>query len=141
MGDESIGVDKALIKMPVWLRAGRGEYWGCIDVSAECRMDYEEEYEELELVEVCEDCERLQQQINERTMRLRETGFGSELQQKRAKSLLDAAVQEQLRHQQEHDLEEELPEDCWFAEALRFAAARACGSCIVRCIRMKDLSG
>jgi NMD protein affecting ribosome stability and mRNA decay len=75
-------------------------------------MDYEEEYEELELVKVCDDCDRLQQQVYERTMQLRETEFGSELQQKRAKSLLDAAVQEQLRHQQEHDLEEELPEDC-----------------------------
>jgi NMD protein affecting ribosome stability and mRNA decay len=76
------------------------------------RMDYEEEYEELELLEVCEDCDRLQQQVYERTMRLRETEFNSELQQKRAKSLLDAAVQEQLRHQREHGLEEELPEDC-----------------------------
>jgi NMD protein affecting ribosome stability and mRNA decay len=81
--------------------------WG-----AECRMDYEKEYEELELVEACEDCERLQQQVYERTMQLRETELGSEIQQKRAKSLLDAAVQEQLRHQREHDLEEELPEDC-----------------------------
>jgi hypothetical protein len=45
-------------------------------------------------------------------MRLREIESGSELQQKRAKSLLDAAVQEQLRHQREHDLKEELPEDC-----------------------------
>ncbi len=76
------------------------------------RMDNEEEYEELELVEVCEDCDRLQQQVYERTMRLRETEFDSELQQKRAKSLLDVAVQEQLRHQREHSLEEELPEDC-----------------------------
>jgi hypothetical protein len=75
-------------------------------------MDYEEEYEELELVKVCEDCDRLQQQVYERTMRLRETEFGSELQQKNAKCLLDLAVQEQLRHQREHDLEEELPEDC-----------------------------
>ena len=75
-------------------------------------MDYEEEYEELELVKVCEDCGRLQQQVYERTMRLRETESGSELLQKRAKSLLEAAVQEQLRHQREHDLEEELPEDC-----------------------------
>ncbi|HEY1525743.1 MAG TPA: hypothetical protein VGH51_05850 [Candidatus Angelobacter sp.] len=75
-------------------------------------MDYEEEYEELELVKVCEDCDRLQQQVYELTMRLRETESGSELQQKRAKSLLDAAVQEQLKHQREHDLEEELPEDC-----------------------------
>jgi NMD protein affecting ribosome stability and mRNA decay len=75
-------------------------------------MDYEEEYKELELVEVCEDCDRLQQQVYERTMRLRETEFGSELEQKRVKSLFDAAVQEQLRHQREHDLEEELPEDC-----------------------------
>jgi NMD protein affecting ribosome stability and mRNA decay len=75
-------------------------------------MDYEEEYEELELVEVCEDCDRLQRQVYERTMRLRETQFDSELQHKRAKSLLDAAVQEQLRHQREHGLEEELPEDC-----------------------------
>jgi len=75
-------------------------------------MDYEEEYEELELVKVCEDCGRLQQQVYERIMRLRETESGSELQQERAKSLLDAAVQEQLRHQQEHDLKEELPEDC-----------------------------
>jgi hypothetical protein len=75
-------------------------------------MDYEEEYEELELVKVCEDCDRLQQQVYERTMRSREAESGSELQQKRAKSLLDAAVQEQLRHQREHDLEEELPEDC-----------------------------
>lgn len=75
-------------------------------------MDYEEEYEELELVKICEDCDRLQQQVYERTMRLRETESGSELQQKRAKSLLDAAVQEQLKHQREHDLEEELPEDC-----------------------------
>lgn len=75
-------------------------------------MDYEEEYEELELVKVCDDCDRLQQQVYERTMRLRETALGSELQQKSAKSLLDAAVQEQLRHQREHDLEEELPEDC-----------------------------
>jgi NMD protein affecting ribosome stability and mRNA decay len=75
-------------------------------------MDYEEEYEERELVEVCDDCDRLQQQVYERTMRLRETEFGSELQQERAKNLLDAAVQEQLRHQREHDLEEELREDC-----------------------------
>ncbi len=75
-------------------------------------MDYEEEYEELELVKVCEDCDRLQQQVYERTMRLRGAALGSELQQKSAKSLLDAAVQEQLRHQREHDLEEELPEDC-----------------------------
>ena len=75
-------------------------------------MDYEEEYEELDLVEVCEDCDRLKQQVYERTMRLRETEFSSELEQKRAKSLLDAAVQEQLRHQREHDVEEELPEDC-----------------------------
>jgi hypothetical protein len=75
-------------------------------------MDYEEEYEELQLVEVCEDCDRLQQQVCERTMQLRETEFSSELQQKRAKSLLDVAVQEQLRHQREHDLGEELPEDC-----------------------------
>jgi hypothetical protein len=75
-------------------------------------MDYEEEYEEIELVKVCEDCDRLQQQVYERTMRLREAEFGSELQQERAKRLLDAAVQEQLRHQREHDLEEELPEDC-----------------------------
>jgi hypothetical protein len=74
-------------------------------------MDYEEEYEELELVEVCEDCDTLQQQVYERTMRLRETEFDSELQQERAKNLLDAAVQEQLRHQREHDLKEELPED------------------------------
>jgi hypothetical protein len=74
-------------------------------------MDYEEEYEELELIEVCEDCDTLQQQVYERTMRLREIEFGSELQQERAKSLLDAAIQEQLRHQREHDLEEELP-DC-----------------------------
>jgi NMD protein affecting ribosome stability and mRNA decay len=76
------------------------------------RMDYEEEYEELELVEVCEDCDRLQQQVYERTMRLRETEFDREPEQKRAKSLLDTAVQEQLRHQREHGLEEELPEDC-----------------------------
>jgi hypothetical protein len=75
-------------------------------------MDYEEEYEELELVEVCEDCDRLQQQVYELTMRLRESEFGSELQHKRAKSLFDAAVQEQLRHQREHDLEEESLEDC-----------------------------
>lgn len=75
-------------------------------------MDYEEKYAELEFVKVCEDCDRLQQQVYERTMRLRETEFGSEPQQKRAKSLLDAAVQEQLRHQREHDLQEELPEDC-----------------------------
>lgn len=74
-------------------------------------MDYEEEYEELELVEVCEDCDKLQQEVYERTMRLRESEFGSELYN-RAKSLLDAAVQEQIRHQREHDLEEELPEDC-----------------------------
>ena len=74
-------------------------------------MDYEEEYEELNLVEVCEDCDRLQQQVYERTMQLRETESGSELHN-RAKSLLDAAVQEQLRHQREHGLEEELPEDC-----------------------------
>lgn len=75
-------------------------------------MDYEEEYEELELVKVCEDCDRLQQQVYERTMQLRETESEGELQQERVKSLLDAAVQEQLRHQQEHDLKEELPEDC-----------------------------
>ncbi|MGH9636110.1 MAG: hypothetical protein ACRD72_14880 [Candidatus Angelobacter sp.] len=75
-------------------------------------MDYEEESEELELVEVCADCERLQQQVYEQTMRTREAEFGSELQQKNAKSLLGMAVQEQLRHQREHDLEEELPEDC-----------------------------
>lgn len=75
-------------------------------------MDYEEEYEEVELVKVCEDCDRLQHQVFELTMWLRETESGSELQQERAKSLLDAAVQEQLRHQREHDLEEELPEDC-----------------------------
>ena len=75
-------------------------------------MDYEEEYEELELVKICEDCDRLQQQVCERTMRLRETESGSELQQQRAKNLVDAAVQEQIRHQREHDLEEELPEDC-----------------------------
>jgi NMD protein affecting ribosome stability and mRNA decay len=75
-------------------------------------MDYEEEYEEIELVKVCEDCDALQQQVYERTMQLRETESGSELQQKRAKNLLDAAVQEQLSHQRKHDLEEELPEDC-----------------------------
>lgn len=75
-------------------------------------MDYEEEYEELDLVEVCEDCDRLKQQVYERTMRLRESEFGSELQLERAKSLLDTAVQEQLSHQRKHDLEEELPEDC-----------------------------
>ena len=74
-------------------------------------MDYEEEYEELELAKVCEDCDRLKQQVYERTLRSRESEFGSELEQKRAKSLLDAAVQEQIRHQQKHDLEEELPED------------------------------
>jgi NMD protein affecting ribosome stability and mRNA decay len=75
-------------------------------------MDYEEEYEELELVKICEDCDRLQQQVYERTMRLRDTESGGELQQKNAKSLLDMAVEEQLRHQREHDLEEELREDC-----------------------------
>ena len=80
-------------------------------LGAKCRMDYEEDYEELELAEVCEDCDRLQQQVYERTMRLRETESGSELEQTRAKSLLDAAVQEQLRHQREHALEEELPEE------------------------------
>lgn len=90
---------------------GPGEWYGYLDLGAECGMDYEEEYEELELVKVCDDCDRLQQQVYERTMRLRETELGSEIQQMRAKNLLDAAVQEQLRHQREHDLKEELPED------------------------------
>ena len=75
-------------------------------------MDYEEEYEELALVEVCKDCNWLQQQVHNWTVRLRETESGSELQYKTAKRLLDSTVQEQLKHQREHDLEEELPEDC-----------------------------
>jgi hypothetical protein len=40
-----------------------GRVLGDIEMGAECRMDYEEEYEELELVKVCDDCDRLQQQV------------------------------------------------------------------------------
>jgi len=73
-------------------------------------MDYEEQYEELERVKPCEDCDWHQQRIVDLTVRLREAEGGGEFQYNTAKRLLNFAVQAQLRHQHKHELEEELLE-------------------------------
>jgi hypothetical protein len=70
-------------------------------------MDYEEQYYELETVRRCEECDWHEQQIHDLTIQMREAEGGTELQYNTGKRLLDSAVQAQLRHVREHELEEE----------------------------------
>jgi len=69
-------------------------------------MDYEEQWEELELVQPCEECDFHYENIANLTMRLRESEGGDEREYNKRKRLLTWAVEGQQRHQDEHELEE-----------------------------------
>jgi hypothetical protein len=73
-------------------------------------MDYEELWEELDLIKPCEECDLLQGEITRLVVRVREFESGTREYEKR-KRRLNWAVEVQQRHQSEHDLEEEPLED------------------------------
>ena len=69
-------------------------------------MDYQEQWEELELVQPCEECDFHQENIASLTLQLREGEGKDEGEYNKRKRLLTWAVEAQQRHQREHECEE-----------------------------------
>jgi hypothetical protein len=74
-------------------------------------MDYEEQWEELERVQPCEECDFHKENITKLILRLRESEDGSGREYNKRKMRLTWAVEAQERHQREHGFEEEPIED------------------------------